>query len=172
MKSELIIHTPKGSFRIRLIESQDSPFIRDIIVNTLMEFGATGDGFACNDPETQDMYSFYQDQGRVYYVVERESDKKIVGGGGVAPLKGSKDICEFVKMYYVQEIRGLGLGKKLLEICIQNASEMGYSEMYLETLERMTAARKLYEKFGFNQISEPQGCTGHHSCDAFYLKKL
>ncbi len=172
MKSDLLFNTPKGYFKIRLIESQDSPFIRDIIVNTLLEFGASGDGFACNDTETQDMYSFYQDQGRVYYVVERESDKKIVGGGGVAPLKGSKDICEFVKMYYVQEIRGLGLGKKLLEICIQNAREMGYSEMYLETLERMTAARKLYEKFGFNQISEPQGCTGHHSCDAFYLKKL
>ena len=96
----------------------------------------------------------------------------VVGGGGVAPLKESTEVCEFVKMYYLQDVRGLGLGKKLLEICIEEAKKMGYKKMYLETLERMTAARALYEKYDFKQTEEPSGATGHYNCDAFYIKNL
>lgn len=170
MKSEFFFETPRGQFAIRLIEPGDSPFIKEIIVNTLLEFGASGDGFACNDAETQNMYSHYQADGRIYFVVVRTTDQKVVGGGGVAPLKDYTEVCEFVKMYYLPDIRGLGLGKRLLEICIEEAKKMGYKKMYLETLERMTAARALYEKYGFVQTEEPFGATGHFSCDAFYIK--
>ena len=171
MKAPQRIETKKGIFFIRPIEPADNPVIRDIVVNTLLEFGASGDGFACNDPETSQMYEAYQQTGRVYYVIVNEQDE-VLGGGGVAPLKGSTEICEFVKMYYRQEIRGLGLGKILLNLCLDDARAMGYQQIYLETLERMDAARALYEKTGFKQIETPVGATGHFSCDAFYLMDL
>jgi len=172
MKESVAIKTVKGDYLIRLIEADDSPSIRDIIVDTLLEFGASGDGFACNDAETQDMYSHYQGDGLIYFVLERVEDGTIVGGGGVAPLTGSDVTCEFVKMYYLQDVRGLGLGKKLLEICIDEARNMGYQTMYLETLDNMQAARGLYEKYGFTQIDGPIGQTGHCGCDTFYMRAL
>lgn len=171
------IRTSSGDFLIRTVEPTDNPFLKEIIVNSLLEFGATGDGFACNDAETQSMFESYQSTGRKYFtLVKKDPDQLlspiVVGGAGVAPLKGSTEICEFVKMYYKPEVRGLGLGKIMLELCIREAKEMGYTQMYLETLERMSVARSLYEKYGFRQIEAPIGCTGHYSCDAFYLKHL
>lgn len=171
MKDLRKFETKKGHFFIRLIEPDDNSFIQEIIVNTLLEFGASGDGFACNDPETNKMYEAFQSSRHTYYVVVNEANL-VLGGGGVAPLRGSSQICEFVKMYFRKEIRGLGLGKALLNICMHDARKMGYQQMYLETLERMDTARGLYEKYGFRQISDPMGETGHYSCDAFYLKDL
>ncbi|MCD6347906.1 MAG: GNAT family N-acetyltransferase [Bacteroidales bacterium] len=60
----------------------------------------------------------------------------------------------------------------MLELCINDARQLGYKQMYLETLDQMLAARGLYEKFGFKQISTPMGNTGHYSCDIFYIKIL
>jgi len=166
------LYTSKGIFRIRPIVPEDNMALTEIIINSLLEFGASGDGFACNDPETQAMFEAYQEQGRKYFTLFKAETMEVVGGGGVAPLKGSKEICEFVKMYYVPEVRGLGLGRKMLELCIEEAREMGYKQMYLETLEHMHTARALYEKYEFKQIKSPLGCTGHYSCDAFYIREL
>ncbi|MCK5821704.1 MAG: GNAT family N-acetyltransferase [Bacteroidales bacterium] len=166
------IETSQGIFIIRPIDPKDNARLTDIIVNSLLEFGASGDGFACNDPETQAMYEAYQQLGRKYYTLVNAETQEIVGGGGVAPLNGSLEICEFVKMYYVPEVRGLGLGRKMLELCIAEARKMGYKQMYLETLERMDAARALYEQYNFRQVKSPLGATGHFSCDAFYIREL
>lgn len=166
------INTNKGLFQIRPIAPEDNRVLADIIINSLLEFGASGEGFACNDTETQAMYEAYQEPGRKYFTLLNAETQEVVGGGGIAPLKGSREICEFVKMYYVPEVRGLGLGRKMLELCIAEARKMGYKKMYLETLERMDAARALYEKYSFEQIKSPLGATGHYSCDAFYIREL
>lgn len=169
------INTKDGLFLIRQVQKEDNGALTDIIIDSLAEFGATGEGFACNDAETQAMYEAYQESGRVYYVLEKlngNTKPLLVGGGGIAPLKDSADICEFVKMYFLPEVRGLGMGRKMLELCISEAKNMGYKQMYLETLEQMYAARALYEKFDFKQIESPIGCTGHYSCDIFYMKLL
>lgn len=171
MEARSKIETQKGNFYLRRICPEDNPFIRDIIVNTLLEFGASGDGFACNDQETSQMFEFYQQAQHVYYVIVNEQNE-VLGGGGVAPLKGATETCEFVKMYFLKEIRGLGIGKILLNRCIEDARDMGYRQVYLETLEKMETARALYEKNGFMHISAPMGSTGHYSCDAFYLRRL
>lgn len=169
------ITTTKGKFRIRPVAPKDNGALAEIIINSLAEFGATGEGFACNDAETQAMYQAYQEPGRKYYTLERISGMDapmVVGGGGVTQLKNSKEICEFVKMYFLPEIRGLGIGRKMLELCISEAKNMGYKQMYLETLEHMNAARALYEKYDFKQIDSAMGSTGHYSCNTFYLKAL
>jgi len=180
MKERLKVQTKNGLFIIRPVEQADNQFLTDIIVTGLAEFGATGEGFACNDAETQTMFEAYQDPNRKYYTLLKACSDQckgcskctVVGGAGIAPLKSSKDICEFVKMYYRPAVRGLGLGKIMLELCIEKAQKMGYKRMYLETLERMTTARRLYEKYEFKQIESSQGCTGHYSCDAFYVRDL
>jgi putative acetyltransferase len=125
------------------------------------------------------MYTAFQQEGRRYFVIERVTEGTgddegpgILGGAGIAPLPGEPDTCELVKMYFRPEARGLGLGKRLLQLCLETAKELGYSQIYLETIEQMHAARGLYEHLGFSRIDHPMGNTGHFSCDVFYLKPI
>jgi putative acetyltransferase len=182
------IRTESGLFRIRPIRESDSEAIRDIILETLVEHGATGGGFASSDRDTQEMFVAFQRPGRKYFIVENSvgadpwsahllggpwvRPNGIYGGAGFAPLPGEPGTCELVKMYFRQELRGLGIGKRLLQLCMDEAIKAGYRRMYLETIECMRAARGLYEHLGFTQIGGPMGNTGHFSCDVFYLKDL
>ncbi|KAF2747010.1 acetyltransferase [Sporormia fimetaria CBS 119925] len=63
-----------------------------------------------------------------------------------------------VKRFYIKpHSRRLGAGRKLLECVIQEARKLGYEELYLDTLETMTAARGLYSAFGFKEIENYYG---------------
>lgn len=168
--TELQISNQSGNFRIRPVSPDDNRGIQDIILETLIEHGALGDGFASADQDTKQMYEAFQKEGRRYFILER--DGTILGGAGIAPLPGEPGTCELVKMYFRHEARGLGLGKRLLQLCLEEAIKAGYTQIYLETIEQMQAARGLYEHLGFRQISHPMGSTGHFSCDVFYLRKL
>lgn len=156
---------------IRPIRPGDDPAVTALIRQVMPEFGASGPGFALHDPEVQAMYEAYQAPRASYFVVLR--DGLVVGGGGYAPLAGGdKDVCELRKMYFLPEIRGLGMGAKLLEVILEAAATEGYRRCYLETLEHMTRARRLYESFGFEALDAPMGDTGHHSCNSWYCKAL
>jgi putative acetyltransferase len=157
--------------KIRVIEPSDSKKIKNIIEAVMPEFEADCDGFAIHDPEVQDMYQYYQKENWHYYVVEKSN--QVVGGAGIAPLiAGPKEYCELKKMYFLSMARGLGIGQQLLERCLEEARKLGFTYMYLETLERMEQANSLYKKNGFNKLDGPMGNTGHHGCDAWYRKKL
>lgn len=175
----LLITNKAGTFRIRPVQQDDNPVVRDIILGTLIEHGAIGGGFASGDSDTRQMYEAFQEEGRRYYVLERESEEgfpndppQILGGAGIAPLPGEPGICELVKMYFRPDARGVGLGKLLLLLCLDEAVKLGYTQIYLETIEQMHAARGLYEHLGFKQIPNPMGNTGHFACTVFYLRKL
>ncbi|EPS45138.1 hypothetical protein H072_905 [Dactylellina haptotyla CBS 200.50] len=57
--------------------------------------------------------------------------------------------CEMKRLYTLPSTRGQGVGKALIEGILKVAQEMGYDEMYLDTLPTMTAALGVYERFGF-----------------------
>jgi len=100
-------------------------------------------------------------------------DNEIVGGAGVSQLDGGDEtVCELKKMYLLPEIRGLGLGEEMLELCLASAREAGYETCYLETIREMTTARSLYQKFGFEPLETPMGNTGHFRCDRWFARKL
>jgi putative acetyltransferase len=135
------------------------------------EFSAVGPGFAINDPEVDDMYTAYRNPRCAYFVVVVAG--KVVGGGGIAPLDGGNpDTCELRTMYFLPEARGQGFGRALLERCLAAARTNGFRHVYLETLRSMTAARRLYEAFGFQPRAAPLGATGHFGCDAWFVKDL
>ena len=157
---------------IRDIAQKDNQIIQDIVINTLAEFGAVGDGFASSDAELKDMYSSYQDSRKHFFVVEK--DGVVLGGAGVAPLDGQKDlgVCELRKMYFDNKLRGYGVGKILIDKCIAKAREIGFHSMYLETIPGMKIAQKLYKSRGFEYLKSSKGNTCHHACQVFMLKKL
>lgn len=158
------------SFAIRPIEPRDDAAVAAIIRAVMPEFGADGPGFAIHDAEVGAMYAAYARPGCAYFVVEL--DRKVLGGGGVAPLDGEPDTCELRKMYFLPELRGRGAGDALIRVCMDAARKLGYRRCYLETLTGMDAAQRLYERHGFARIPAALGNTGHFSCNRFYLLDL
>ena len=160
-----------SGFSIRPITTADDAAMAAIIRGVMPEFGATGDGFAINDPEVDWMHRAYSQPRCAYFVVEREG--RVVGGAGVAPLEGGDPgVCELRKMYFLPEARGIGAGAAMMARCLQAARELGFRQCYLETLTGMDAAMKLYARSGFRRIDAPTGATGHGGCNTFYLLDL
>jgi len=50
--------------------------------------------------------------------------------------------------------RGLGIGKKLTQLCVQHAQATNEIGVALHTSEFMNAARRMYEALGFKQANE------------------
>jgi len=72
--------------------------------------------------------------------------------GCIALRKISKDICEMKRLYVRDEYRGLGLGKMLVGMIIDEAVKKNYQYMRLDTLPTMKSAQSLYLSFGFYDI--------------------
>ena len=160
-----------AAFAIRPIRADDEIAMAAIIRAVMPEFGANGDGFAINDPEVDWMSRAYAEPRSAYFVVERAG--RVAGGGGVAALVGADaGTCELRKMYFLPELRGLGAGAALMQVCLETARGFGFRQCYLETLRGMDAAMRLYEKTGFSRLPGPLGATGHGGCNAFYLLSL
>lgn len=153
---------------MRLIEAKDDPQMGRIIRQVMTEFNAVGEGYSIQDPEVDAMTAAYSDDRAAYFVIENSSGQ-LVGGAGYAQLAGADtNTCELRKMYLIEGGRGAGLGRILLETCLEGARQDGYQRCYLETLDHMTSARRLYEANGFKRINKPLGATGHFGCDAWY----
>jgi len=158
--------------KLRPIEPRDDAAVAAVIRTVMPEFGASGPGFAIHDPEVSGMSAAYSRERRAYWVVEDETGR-VVGGGGIAPLDGEDpSVCELRKMYFLPEVRGRGVGERLLRQCLAFARGAGYRLCYLETLAGMAQAQKLYQRLGFQKLSKPMGATGHFGCDRWYALDL
>lgn len=156
---------------LRDVQPEDNPAVARLIREVMTEFGCVGPGFSICDAEVDCIHEAYSPPGHFFWVIEGPSG--IAGCGGIGPLVGGPaEICELKKMYFLPELRGKGWGRKLLETCLQAASQWGYRTCYIETVEHMTNAIRLYKKFGFQQIPGPLGNTGHGGCDLFFSRSL
>ncbi|EAP94213.1 bifunctional helix-turn-helix transcriptional regulator/GNAT family N-acetyltransferase [Vibrio splendidus] len=156
---------------VRPLQQQDNTVVANVIRQVSYENGLTEDkGYGVADPTLEDMFSVYNNERSQYWVIEL--DGKVVGGGGFAPLAGMPEVCELQKMYFLPETRGKGLAKRLVNISMEKAKELGYQHMYLETTECLNAAVKLYEKLGFEHLDSAWGETGHDACEVVMAKTL
>ena len=156
---------------IRPIEQTDDPAIAAIIREVMTEFGAIGEGYSIVDAEVDAMTAAYAGPDAAFFVACL--DGVVVGGAGIGPLRdGPLGVCELKKMYLREQARGHGLGRRLMEHCLAAAREAGYEQCYLETLEHMSDARRLYELNGFVPLNGPMGNTGHCLCNGWFIKDL
>lgn len=165
-----VISSPAAT--LRRISACDNVAIASVIRQVSAEYGLTADkGYTVADPNLDELYELYSQPGHAYWVIEQEG--RVVGGGGVAPLKCSEsDICELQKMYFLPTVRGKGLAKKLALLAMDHAREQGFRRCYLETTAFLKEAIGLYEHLGFEHIDGALGCTGHVDCEVRMLKSL
>lgn len=160
-----------STINIRPISIADNPLIATIIRSCLTEFGANKPGTVYYDKTTDQLFELFQENGAAYFIAEQ--DGQVVGGGGIFPSPGLPvGTCELVKMYLLPSARGTGIGATLMNTCLSKAKEMGFVNMYIETLPELKKAISVYEKFGFNYLDKPLGNTGHFGCSVWMLKSL
>jgi len=161
----------ENNLTIKTIQLKNNAALAKIIRSSLAEFGANKPGTVYFDDTTDHLYELFQQPGSIYYIAEQEGE--LLGGAGIFPTETlPAETCELVKMYLKPEARGKGLGKLLIEKCLEFAKGFGYMQVYIETMPELRKAVSVYEKFGFEYLNGPLGNTGHFGCDVWMLKPL
>ena len=72
--------------------------------------------------------------------------------GTAALIKESGHCYELAKMSVAPNYRGQGAGRRLIEICIDKARDLGAEKIELFSNHQLTSALKLYESVGFKYV--------------------
>ena len=83
------------------------------------------------------------------FIVARMRGRPV--GCGAVKLRG-KEPAEFKRMWIASDVRGLGLGKRLLSALEQHARDNGAPAVRLETNRTLTEAIAMYRKSGYVEI--------------------
>jgi ribosomal protein S18 acetylase RimI-like enzyme len=73
--------------------------------------------------------------------------------GCIALRKIAEDTCEMKRLYVRDDYKGLGIGRRLVTMLIEEASILKYHYMRLDTLSTMKQALNLYVSLGFYDIA-------------------
>jgi putative acetyltransferase len=156
---------------IREIKKEDNPHLAQLIRDVFDEHGAPHHGTVYSDLATDDLNALFSKSRSVLFVAE--IDNRIYGCCGIYPTDGlDNDTAELVKFYLNPAYRSKGIGRALMEKCIEEAKSLGYKRLYIESMPQFAKAVKMYEKQGFRRISYPLGNSGHISCDIWMVKDL
>lgn len=156
---------------IRQVKKNDNLTLAKIIRDAFIEHDAPRTGTVFSDPTTDSLYELFQTPKSILLVAEL--DNEIVGCCGIYPTRGLNENCvELVKFYLSKEARGKGIGRELMQKCIQYAREFEFTQLYLESLPQFSKAVRIYEKDGFVKLNKPLGYSEHKSCNIWMLKDL
>ncbi|OJJ20096.1 hypothetical protein BKI52_16625 [marine bacterium AO1-C] len=81
-----------------------------------------------------------------------EDEGEIIGA--IAIMGRSGKVAQLRYFLLLSQYRGLGLGKKLIQLALDFCVEAGYRAVYLWTATELEAAAYLYQKFGFVKTQE------------------
>ena len=94
--------------------------------------------------------------GKGGQIVVAEQDGLVVGTGAILPPhhdpSDGRSWLEIVKMAARKDLRGLGIGQKVMDALIVQARAMDADAIWLETNAELKAAVRLYERSGFRHL--------------------
>lgn len=156
----------------RLVEQKDNQALAKMIRGVLEEFGVNQPGTVYFDSSTDSLYELFSaEENAIYFIAEKQGE--LIGACGLYPTKGLPEGCiELVKFYLKKEFRGLGIGKHLMELSLEQAKKWNFKSVYLESLPELNTAVGMYEKAGFRHIPERLGESGHFACNIIMLKEF
>lgn len=101
------------------------------------------------DEEVENLEEKYgMPKGRLYIVY---FDEQLAGCIGLRKIDNEN--CEMKRLYVRPEFRGNHIGNELVNRIIDDAKEIGYKFMLLDTFPFLENAIHMYKNFGFYEIS-------------------
>ena len=153
-----------GDCTLRKATNADIPAVWALISSVLLSYGITANQ-ATTDTDLVDIEANYWDRKGAFFVL-LDGETVI----GTAALHHESDaVCEVCRMYLAPAYRGRGLGRRLLEHCLREASERGFKEMCLKTASVLVEAISLYKRAGF---SVEEGAEVGGNCDLVMRRRL
>jgi ribosomal protein S18 acetylase RimI-like enzyme len=113
-----------------------------------------------NDPQGK----ILSQGGRIFLAIEAGEPV-----GCVALLKMADGGYEVAKMTVSETLRGSGLGRLLMQRCIDAGAEDGVPRLYLETNSSLAPALGLYRAMGFEHLAPAQ--TEYVRADVFMERR-
>jgi len=155
-----------SDYQLRSATNADSPAIKELVFAVLREYRLQPDPDG-TDADLNDIETNYLGSGGCFDVLV-DSREKIVGSVGLYPIEQAT--CELRKMYLSRQVRGQGLGRRLMEHALARAKEIGFRRIVLETASVLREAIALYRRYGFRPYQAPhlsQRCDGAYVLELF-----
>lgn len=102
------------------------------------------------DADVRDLEAVYLQGRGAFHIVEL--DGQIHGSVGVRPF--APDIAELKRLYLGRNLRGQGLGEALCRLAVEDARQLGYRLLRLDTASESVEALGLFRKLGFREIEK------------------
>ena len=161
----------ENSINYRKIEQKDNVKVAKLIRGILLEHELNQPGTVYFDPSTDALFELFQAENSSYFIAEKSNE--IIGACGIFPTEGLPEShIELVKFHVHADFRGNSIGKKLMELSLDEAKKLGFKKVYLESLPELKKAVGMYESFGFKHIPERLGNSGHFACNILMLKTI
>jgi ribosomal protein S18 acetylase RimI-like enzyme len=141
------------AYVIRLVEPRDRKAVDRELRAYLEHIGEAFDG-ADLDHDIAHWDRQYDGVAGVLFVVEGPA-QTIVGTAALRTL--APGVGEIKRMWVQPECQGLGLGRRLMRSCLEEARRREYKVLRLDTERRMEAALRLYRDAGFTEIADYNG---------------
>jgi len=102
--------------------------------------------------------------GQIFFA---EYNGEIVGTAALIPI--GDNTFELGKMAVTEKLQGLGIGKKLMEHCLQFSKANGIKKLILYSNRKLDSAIHIYRKYGFGEAPvEP----GHYERADIKMEKI
>nr|WP_294862732.1 GNAT family N-acetyltransferase [uncultured Fluviicola sp.] len=89
------------------------------------------------------------------FIFFAKKGEEIIGTASL--LKKSDEVFELGKMAVAKNVRGSGVGKLLMEHCLEFAKQKQIKKLILYSNTKLEPAIHLYRKFGFVEVEMEQG---------------
>ena len=173
---------PYRNFTVRAWQPDDLDAAARTIRQALAEYGLPWEPEGA-DRDAIAVETHYQQTGGEFWVVEtneaagidtsKGESSKVVGTAAYRPINrklGNRNdrAVEIRKMYLQPSVRGLGLGRFLLQQLEERIRDRGFQTIWLETASVLEEAVRLYERNGYQPATDVET----PRCDRVYMKSL
>jgi len=126
------------------------------------------------EPQLQDLeevrnpfQSYVQNGGMAFYATDETCCV-----GVVAVKKLNETDYEFCKLVVSEKVRGSGLGRQLVQQCIDFVCERKGAYLYLQSFYKLEIALKMYHSMGFLKSGAPEGMSVVKRTEIIMRKKI